>query len=233
MAYARILFGFLPALLVLPSCTSGIEDAPRDEACLQARYAVAATQYACGVDPAKANAAYEQFGETYTCVAPSARSADFECAERILETPCAAVVARAADDPSYLNSAAACPRIFRRTDGGPLLLSSVPSKNPVCEQLALRYFAPAAACSFASTGNYSLGEDSAEAASARFRADTFAGRAALDAAFSCVATDPGLDPAACLEAMGCSVQGPPARDVLLAAGSPCAALLGSPTGVGP
>ena len=209
---------------MLPACTSGIESAPADEACEQAKYAVASAQYACGVDPRDANAAHERFGKTYVCVAASAESRDFECAERILDTPCAQVVTRAADDVAYLTGSAACSRIFRRTDGQPIALSTVPSQNPVCEPIALRLYHPIAACLNATSGNYIGGEDGSTPHD-NLRAETFAARAALDAAFTCLATDASSDPAACLEAIGCEVRGAPPLDQLLATGAPCAALL--------
>ena len=225
MPIFRLLTGVALVLGAVPACTSGIEDAPRDEACLQARYAVASAQYACGIEPKAANVAYETFGKTYTCVAPSAQSGDFECAERILDTPCAEVLARPADDAAYPMSAAACGRIFRRVDGAPLALSTVPSKNPVCERLAHRFFSPTQACTYAESGNYGYGDDGSEPHD-RLRADIFGGRAALDAAFVCLATDPATDVTACLDQIGCQGNTPQAPERLLVEGTPCAALLG-------
>lgn len=225
MPISRILILALPLLGVFPACTTGIEEAPKDEACKQAGYAVASAQYACGVDPKTANAAYETFSKTYTCVAPYASPADYECAERILETPCDAALARRADDPAYLESAAACARIFRRADGTPSTLSTLPSKNPVCEQLAHRYFVPLLACVYAENGSYQYGDDGAEPHD-RLRRDIFAGRAAMDAELVCLATDPTTDVSECLAQIGCRNNDKVAAVALLAAGTPCAALLG-------
>lgn len=225
MPISRFPFLLAPLLGVMPACTSGIEDAPRDEACLQARYAIASAQYACGVDPKAANAAYETFGKAYTCVTQYAYAADFECAERILDTPCDVVIARPADDTAYITGAAACGRIFRRTDGTPIVLSTVPSKNPVCEQIAHRAYIPLQACVYAENGAYQFGDDGSSPHD-KLRADIFAGRAALDAAFVCLATDPATDVSECLAQIGCRNNTPVSPDTLLAPGSPCAALLG-------
>lgn len=232
MAISRAAPFLALVVLVSPACTSGIEPAPADEACEQAKYAVASAQYACGIDPKDANAAYDRFGQTYVCVAASAQTMDFECAEQILATPCADATTRAADDVAYIASSSACGRIFRRADGAPLPLSTQPSRNPVCDALSHRIGDPQEACNYGDAQQYTYGEDGSSP-QANFTADIVNGRAKLDAAYRCIATDPNTDPRACLDAIGCSREEVPADDVLLAPGAPCAALLAPRAGATP
>ncbi len=203
----RLLIG-LSSLVCLFSCGSGLEDARADEACKQASYAVSSRVFACENDPKKANAAYETFSRAYTCTATVARAADFACSEGILGTACTDVAARTADDMRYVQSAAACYRILRRTDGAPIPLVPIPSRNPVCEPLLRPLLDTAQRCT-ENVANTHLYEPDYAGGSAdaddRLRRNLRRVAAEIDAAYACVTTL--TDAKACLDSISCSSAG--------------------------
>jgi len=96
---------------------SGVADLSNDEPCKNVGYSIASRTLDCTSDPVRANARYESFRGSTTCIVTQASEVDFECAISVNEATCEDVAMYADDIDLWLSRSASCATILTHADG--------------------------------------------------------------------------------------------------------------------